>query len=183
MRNVGCILDRTALPQGWKSSFVKCHMPVGRNKRQSSPFTRDSNRMTRHQKRDPSKHSLFDVSHAPTISATIQESTSCRSGGTLKSVRLPLFVVEIAYAEGDEELATSSKNAFVDPSELVVVNPSENEFHTRLEVCSSPECCERRSSSAGLSKGETYLHQSLEEYTCPSYNRKQLKYQEICGSY
>jgi len=55
----------------------------------------------------------------------------------LKSVRLPLFVVEIAYAGGIQELATSSKISCVDPSELVVFQPSENEFHTRLEVRSS----------------------------------------------
>lgn len=55
----------------------------------------------------------------------------------LTSVRLPLFVVEIAYADGIQELATSSKIASVDPSELVVFHPSENEFHTRLEVSSS----------------------------------------------
>ncbi len=55
----------------------------------------------------------------------------------LTSVRLPLFVVEITYADGIQELGASSKIASVDPSELMVFQPSENEFHTRLEVSSS----------------------------------------------
>lgn len=75
----------------------------------------------------------------------LQESTSSGSE-VLKNKRLPLFVVDIAYAEGVEELAASSKNVCADPSELVVFHPSETEFHTRLEVCSSMSTCPRRNS-------------------------------------
>lgn len=74
--------------------------------------------------------------------STLQESMPCRSGGVLKSVRLPLFAVDIAYAEGVEEVTTSSKNTFVDVSEMIVVSPSENDFHTRLEVCSPLSKCQ-----------------------------------------
>ena len=59
-------------------------------------------------------------------------------GAGMPSTRLPLFVVEIAYAEGVEELAGSSKGVWEDPSELITFTPSENEFHTRLEVRQSP---------------------------------------------
>lgn len=94
---------------------------------------RPLNRMTCHQKRDTLNTACLTYARTNDI-RDIQEPTSCHSGGALKSMRLPLFVVNLAYAEGIEELTTSSKNAFVDPSELIVVNPSENEFHTRLEV-------------------------------------------------
>lgn len=69
-----------------------------------------------------------------------QESAPSRSG-VLKNMRLPLFVVEIAYAEGIEELATSSKSTCADLSELVAFRPSETEFHTRLEVCFATSTC------------------------------------------
>lgn len=75
-------------------------------------------------------------------------------------MRLPLFVVEIAYAEGIEEL-TSSKYAFVDPSELIVVNPSENEFHTRLEASFS--LSKRRNSSASISYARNILAGNLRD--------------------
>lgn len=75
---------------------------------------------------------------ATTIFGTFQESASSCSTGVPRSTRLPLFVVELAYAEGMEELATSSrKSACADPSDLIVCHPSENEFHKRLEVCPS----------------------------------------------
>lgn len=56
------------------------------------------------------------------------------SGGMLSSVRLPLFNVELLYVEGVEEMAASSKSAWLDPSQLTLFHPPENEFHTRLEV-------------------------------------------------
>lgn len=86
---------------------------------------------------------LFNLAHRKTTPAGFQESTSSRSGA-LQNTRPPLFVVEVAYAEGIEELAISSKNAYADPSDLVVFYPSETEFHTRLEVCSTLSTCERR---------------------------------------
>ncbi|CAM9285898.1 unnamed protein product [Ectocarpus sp. 6 AP-2014] len=68
-------------------------------------------------------------------SQRLRESASSRSTGVSRSTRLPLFVVELAYAEGMEELATSSKKSTcADPSDLIVCHPSENEFHKRLEV-------------------------------------------------
>lgn len=72
-----------------------------------------------------------------------QESVSSHSR-MLQSVRLPLFVVEIAYVEGVEGMAASSKTAWVDPSELMQFLPTENEFHTRLEVRSIPVYAEGR---------------------------------------
>lgn len=90
-----------------------------------------------------------------TTPVTFQESTSSRSG-VLKKTRLPLFVVEIAYAEGVEELATSSKSTCVDPSELIAFHPPETEFHTRLEVCFSMGTCKRRN-SAGLPGTRKYF--------------------------
>lgn len=91
------------------------------------------------------------------MSVTFQESTPSRSG-VLQNIRPPLFVVEIAYAEGIEELATSSKNACGDPSQLVVFHPSETDFHTRLEVCFAISTCKRRN-IAGLPGARSYFVQ------------------------
>lgn len=69
---------------------------------------------------------------------TLQELESSRDTGVPRSTRLPLFVVEIAYTEGVEEMAGSSARIWEDLSELVTFSPSENEFHTRLEVHQDP---------------------------------------------
>lgn len=75
-----------------------------------------------------------------------QGAVSSRSYGKLKSTPPPLFIVELAYAADIDELATSSNNVQADPSELVVFHPSEDEFHTRLEVWSfsSTSSCSQR---------------------------------------
>lgn len=63
-----------------------------------------------------------------------QNYLSSQQVGKSKGVRLPLFEVELAYVEGIEELAAASRNPTADPSELMLIYPPENEFHTRLEV-------------------------------------------------
>lgn len=73
-------------------------------------------------------------------------------------MRLPLFVVEIAYAEGIEELAISSKRTCADLSELVVYHPSETEFHTRLEVRFANSTFKRRN-IAGIPRTTSYFVQ------------------------
>ncbi|CAM9257500.1 unnamed protein product [Scytosiphon promiscuus] len=67
-------------------------------------------------------------------SELLRGASSSRGIGKLKSAQPPLFIVELLYAEGIDELATSSNNVQADPSGLVLFRPSENEFHTRLEV-------------------------------------------------
>lgn len=107
---------------------------------------------------------LSDFPIRKTTLLTFQESTSSRSG-VPKNLRIPLFVVEIAYAEGIEELATSSKSTCADVSELVVFHPSETEFHTRLEVCFG--MCLQTSELAGL-PGTRRCSYSSKETCIPS---------------
>lgn len=63
-----------------------------------------------------------------------QNSEEFPAEGTARNVRLPLFEVELAYIEGMDESAASSKTVASDLSELINFHPPENEFHTRLEV-------------------------------------------------
>lgn len=86
------------------------------------------------------------------------------NGGVFKNMRLPMFVVDIAYADGIEELATYSKGTCADLSDLVVFHPSETEFHTRLEVCFATSAFKRRN-IASIPSQEVNLHSTKKACT------------------
>lgn len=66
--------------------------------------------------------------------AVWQDSTEPRSNGGLRSVHLPLFMVELTFVENVDELMASTENDTLEPLDLIAVHPSESDFHTCLEV-------------------------------------------------
>lgn len=59
-----------------------------------------------------------------------QESRSLVPDGTERRICLPLFVVDLAYTEAMEP----SCGSMVDLPKVIRFHPTEEEFHTRLEV-------------------------------------------------
>lgn len=134
--------------------------------------------VVRHGKSTDQNYSLTSVRHPVHLVLLFpcakllpsQESASSHSG-VFKNMRLPMFVVDIAYADGIEELATYSKSTCADLSDLVVFHPSETEFHTRLEVCFATSAFKRRN-IASIPSQEVNLHSTKKACTHSLFYRQ-----------